>query len=72
MARGSRLVHVRGGHRARFVSLVHECHHLLVTAYDELGEVFDVGTQTGVFADAEVARVLGVQKVAHLFVVYLQ
>lgn len=64
-----RLVHVCRRNCARLVSLVHECHHLIIAVDNEFGEVLDVRPKTWVFTDPEVAGVLGVQEVPHLLVV---
>ena len=67
----SRLVHVGSRDRPRLIPLVHEGHHLVVTAHDQLGKILDVWSQTWMFSNTQVARIFGVQEVAHFFVVYL-
>ena len=67
-----RLVHLSCSDGTSFVALVHERHHLLVAVHHELGQVLDVWTEARVFSHTEVARVLGVEKIAYFLVVNLQ
>lgn len=66
------LVHVRRRYRTRLVSLVHERHHLLEAVHSKFRQIFDIGTEGGMFTDAEVACVLGVQEIPDFFVVDLE
>lgn len=43
--RGLRLVHVGRSDRSRLVTLVHQCHHIVVTAHYKSGQVFYVRAQ---------------------------
>lgn len=70
--RDSRLVHVGGSDRSRLIALIHERHHLMITAHDQLGKILDVWSQTWMFSNTQVPRIFGVQEVAHFFIVYLQ
>lgn len=47
MKRCSRFVHVGRCDSSCFIPFVHEVHHVVVAADDELGEILDIGAQTG-------------------------
>ena len=66
-----RLVHVGGGNGSCLVAFIHQGHHLVITCDDEFGEILDIGAQTGMFTDAEVAGILGIEQVSYFFVVNL-
>lgn len=66
-----RFVHVGSSDCPGLIPLVHERHHLMITAHNQLGKILDVRSQTWVFSNTQVARILGVEEVAHFFVVYL-
>ena len=71
MHHDSRLVHIGSRDRACLVSLVHEGHHLMITAHNQLGEILYVWSQTWMFPNPQIPRIFWVQKVTHFLVIDL-
>jgi hypothetical protein len=67
-----RFVHIRSRDGSRFVSLVHECHHFIITADNQLGQILHVRSHTGMLTNPKIPRIFGIQQVPHFLIVNLR
>ena len=67
-----RLVHIGSRNSPSFVTLIHKRHHLIVAIHDKLRQILDIGAQTWMFSNTQVAGILGVEEVSYFLVVDLE